>query len=210
MSSIPIGNKNYGNFATRRLLFINKLSQNWGIGRRKSEFDQLSSVHPLDGIHLDRAGFAVHELAEERVDADASVFVKVFDDRERLDRRDQNAQFFANFTDNALVECLIGVPFATRELPVPPQGFIRWPATDQDLFTPGDEGDGDIDNWGRRVVCHQRFSTSDRVKEGETADLNFGRTKNPLSSGGFCAKVCKVFYIMALQFARNFFGSFES
>lgn len=210
MSSIPIGDKNYGNFATHRSLFINKLSQYWGIGRRKSEFGQLSSIHPLDGIRLERAGFAVDELAEKGMDADAGVVISVFDDRQRLDRRDQNAQFFANFTDNALLEGLIGVPFAARELPVSPQGFIGWPATDQDLLTPGDEGDGDIDNRGRRVVCHQRFSTSDRVKEGETADLNFIRTKNPLSSGGFCAKFCKLFYIMALQFARNFFGSFES
>lgn len=121
---------------------------------------------PGEGVAVDGLGFAGDEGATEEAEADGFFGVGVGDFFDLAANGDLDAEFFAEFANEAMFEDFVGLDFAAGEFPEEAEVIAGAALGDEELAGAENEAGGDIDDVSHPMI-HLRFRVGRRIQRVE-------------------------------------------
>src|SRR5688572_30669380 len=106
---------------------------------------------PGEGVAMNGLGFARDKIAMEEAEADRFFGIGVGDFFDLFSDRDLDAEFFAEFADEAVLEGFVRLDLTTREFPEEAEVIVRSALGDEKFAGAEDEAGGDIDDLAHSV-----------------------------------------------------------
>jgi hypothetical protein len=119
----------------------------FGVGGGELVGGEGGAGDPGESVAVDGLGFAALEGAVEEAEADGFFRVGVGDFLDLVSHGDFDAEFFAEFADEAMLEGFVALDLAAREFPQSAEVIVWPPLGDQELPASEYEARRDIDDF---------------------------------------------------------------
>jgi len=134
-----------GALAVNSTEILNHFRDQSVVGGRETIIRKRLGIDPPGILAFQFLHFPGFVLAMKWVQADVRVGILVLDDGECADGPGRQADLLPQLAREAIVQRFAGFEFPTRELPVSAESIARAALANENLFIPGDDGDGGLE-----------------------------------------------------------------